>query len=83
MPADVVKGTAQETSDWLTRTVFFAGIGAVITALMRQAARGIERERQQVASAKRLDDALRYGQSTVNSSNISARNRRQARWSTR
>lgn len=62
MPADVVQGTAQETSDWLTRTFFFAGIGAMVTALMRQAARGIERERRQVASAKRLDEALRYGQ---------------------
>lgn len=62
MPADVIQGTAQETSDWLTRTFFFAGIGAMVTALMRQAARGIERERRQVASAKRLDEALRYGQ---------------------
>ncbi|MFP3883104.1 MAG: putative bifunctional diguanylate cyclase/phosphodiesterase [Actinomycetota bacterium] len=62
MPADVVQGTAQETSDWLTRTFFFAGIGVMVTALMRQAARGIERERRQVASAKRLDDALSHEQ---------------------
>lgn len=62
MPADVVQGTSQETSDWLSRTLFFAGIGTMVAALMRQAARGIERERQQVASARRLDDALQYGQ---------------------
>lgn len=62
MPAEVAQGTPQETSDWLIRTLFFAAIGALVTALMRQAARGIERERQQVASARRLDDALRYEQ---------------------
>lgn len=62
MPADVAQGTSQAASDWLTRTLFFAGIGTMVTALMRQAARGIERERRQVASASRLDEALRHGQ---------------------
>lgn len=56
--ADVIQGTPQETSDWLTRTFFFAGIGTMVAALMRQAARGIERERQQVTSARRRDDFL-------------------------
>ncbi len=61
-PCRPMWGTSQQTSDWLTRTLFFVGIGTMVAALMRQAARGIERERQQVASARRLDDALRHEQ---------------------
>lgn len=62
MPADVVAGTAQETSDWLTRSLFFVVVGSVVAGIVRQAARGIERERHQLASARRLDVAMQQGQ---------------------
>lgn len=62
MPADIAAGVEQQTSDWVIRTIFFVLVGTVTSLLTRQTARGIERERHQAASGRRLDQALNQSQ---------------------
>lgn len=62
MPADVSAAIAQRPSDWLIRTGFFLTIGTVVPVLLRRTAHGVIEHRDQEASARDLDEAMRQSQ---------------------